>query len=87
MLEKLATENKLSDTPGNILNTDESGIQVSKKHNSVITENGSKNVHVLTLGERSENITVKACCNAAGQLLTHVLILKEVRTLVTIVKV
>jgi len=25
MLEKLVTENKLSDTPGNILNIDESG--------------------------------------------------------------
>jgi hypothetical protein len=28
MLEKLATENKLYDTPGHILNTDESGIQI-----------------------------------------------------------
>jgi len=51
MLEKLVTKNKLSDTPGNILNIDGRGIQVSKKHDSVITENGSKNVHVLTLGE------------------------------------
>jgi hypothetical protein len=49
MLEKIATENKHSDTPGNILNIDESGIQVSKKHDSVITENGFKNAHVLTL--------------------------------------
>jgi hypothetical protein len=39
------------------------------------------------MGEKSENITVKARCNAAGQLLTHVLILKEVRTLVTTMKV
>jgi hypothetical protein len=30
MQEKLATENKLSDTPGNILNIDEIGIQLSK---------------------------------------------------------
>jgi hypothetical protein len=66
MLEKSATENKLPDTPGNILNTDESDIQVSKKHDSVITENGSKNVPLLTQGEKSENITVIACCNAAG---------------------
>jgi len=87
MLEKLVTKNKLSDTPGNISNMNGSGIQVSKKHDSVITENGSKNVHVLTLGEKSENITVKACCNAAGQLLPPVLIFKEVWTLVTTVKV
>jgi len=63
------TKNKLSDKPGNISNMDGSGTQVSKKHDSVITENGSKNVCVLTLGGKSENITVKACCNAAGQLL------------------
>jgi len=30
-LEKLVAEDKLSDTPGNILNIDESGTQVSKK--------------------------------------------------------
>jgi hypothetical protein len=83
ILEKLATKNKISDTPGNILNIDESGIKVSKKHDSAITENGSKNFHVLTLGENSENIAVTACCNAAGQLLPPVLIFKEMRTPVT----
>ena len=30
-LEKVVTENKLSDTPGNIFNIDESGIQINKQ--------------------------------------------------------
>jgi hypothetical protein len=69
MPENTATENNLSDTPGNILNTDESGIQANNKHDSVITEKESKNVHVLTSREKSENITPTACCTAADQLL------------------
>ena len=36
MLEKVASENKLFDTPGNILNIDEIGIQINTKPNSVI---------------------------------------------------
>jgi hypothetical protein len=69
MLKKLATENTLADTAGNIFKTDESGIQINNKPGVVITEKGSKNVHVLTSGGKSENITVIACCNAAGQFL------------------
>jgi hypothetical protein len=42
MLEKVATENNLSDTPGNILNIDGNGIQINNKPDSVITEKGSK---------------------------------------------
>jgi hypothetical protein len=42
MLEKLATENNISDTPGNIFNTDESGIQINNKADTVITEKGLK---------------------------------------------
>jgi hypothetical protein len=36
MLKILASENKLFDTPGNILNIDEIGIQINTKPNSVI---------------------------------------------------
>ena len=42
MLEKAATDNNLSDTPGNILNIDASRIQINNKPNSVITQKGSK---------------------------------------------
>jgi hypothetical protein len=41
-LEKVPIENNLSDTPGNIYNEDESGIQINNKPDSVITENRSK---------------------------------------------
>ena len=42
MLEKVATENKLSDTPGNIFNINGNGKQINNKSDSVRTERGSK---------------------------------------------
>ena len=42
MLEKVATENNLSDTPGNILNINGSGKQINNKSDSLRTEKGSK---------------------------------------------
>jgi hypothetical protein len=45
MPENTVTGNSLSDTPGNILNTDESGIQANNKPDSVITEKRSKILH------------------------------------------
>ena len=69
----------LSDTPGNICNIYESGIQINKKLGSVISDKGSKNVRFLTSGENSENVTVIACCNAARQFLPPVLIFKGVK--------
>jgi hypothetical protein len=66
MLEKAATDSNLSDTPGNVFNIYESVIHINNKPESVITQNGPKNIHVLISGEKSENITVVACCNAAS---------------------
>jgi len=37
MLEKMATENNPSDTPGNIFNTDKRGIKIDNKPDSVMT--------------------------------------------------
>jgi hypothetical protein len=42
MLEKVATENNFTDTPGNIFNIDEGGMQISNKADPVITEKGPK---------------------------------------------
>jgi len=42
MLGKVATENNFSDTPGNICDIYESGIQINNRPKSVITEEGSK---------------------------------------------
>jgi hypothetical protein len=52
MLQEVATENNLSGTTGNVFNIDLSGIQTDNKPVSVITENESKNIHVLSSGKR-----------------------------------
>jgi hypothetical protein len=43
------------DKPGNIFNMDESGVQANKPA-PVVTGIGSKSVHVLTSGEKGENV-------------------------------
>jgi hypothetical protein len=73
MLEKVVAEYKLSDTPGNSFNVDESSIQINKTWLCDDRE-GSKNINVLTSGEKNESITVMAFCNAADQFLLPVLI-------------
>jgi len=55
MLEKVAAENKLSDTPGNSFNIDESSIQINKTWLCNYRKD-SKNINVLTSGEKNENI-------------------------------
>jgi len=57
MMEKVATENNFSDTPGNIFNIDGSGNQINNKRDSAISEKCYKNAHVVPAGERSKNIT------------------------------
>jgi hypothetical protein len=42
ILEKIATESNISDTPENLFKTDESGIQINNKPDSVIREKGPK---------------------------------------------
>ena len=59
VLEKVATENNLSDRAGNIFNIDESGIQTNNKLDFLKTKKGSKNVHVLTSGKNTEYINVQ----------------------------
>jgi hypothetical protein len=76
MMEKVVTENNVFDKPGNIFNVDQSGVQANNKPASVITGKVSKSVHVLTSGEKGENVTVIAWCEAAGQFLPPVLIFK-----------
>ena len=76
LLEKVATKIAICDTPGNIFKIEESSIQVNNTPDAVIREMGFKDVHVLTPEGNSENITVTACCNAAGQFLLPVLILR-----------
>ena len=65
-LEKVRTENNLSDISGNIFNIDKSGMQVNNKPDPVIRENRFKYVHVYISGEKSENVTVIACCTVVS---------------------
>jgi hypothetical protein len=78
MPENIDAKNNLSYTSGNIFNINESDILPNNKPGSVITENVSKNVHVLTSADKNENITAMACCNAADQLLFLILIFMDV---------
>jgi len=77
-MEKAATENNFSDSPGNIFNIDKSGNKINNKPDSTIREKCYKNVHVVPTGERRENIRQVACCTAAGQLLPPIVIFKYV---------
>jgi hypothetical protein len=68
VLEKVGTENNFSDTWEHFI-FDDSGVQINNKVDCGI----AGNVHVLTLGEKSENITV-----ISGQFLPPVLIYEVV---------
>ena len=50
MVEKIATENNLTGTPGNVFKIDEIGIQLNNKPDAIITQKGSTSVHDLTSG-------------------------------------
>jgi hypothetical protein len=77
MFERVATENNLSDTPGNILNTNVRDIQVNNKPDSS-NRKEVWNVHVVTSGEDSETVRVIACHDAGGQILRSVLLFSYV---------
>ena len=77
-LGKIIKENNLADKPENIYNMDETGMQANNQPGSVVTEKGSKTVHVITSGEKGESVTILACCNAAGQFMPPILIFKGV---------
>jgi hypothetical protein len=71
--KNVATERKLSDTTGNVFNIDLSGIQINNKPDCIIKENESKNIHVLSSGEKRANITMIFSCNVAGQFMPYAL--------------
>ena len=73
----MATENKLSDTSENIFNTNESVTQ-GNNSDTVITDKGPKNTHVLSSEVKSEHITVIACCKASDQFRLPALSHKDV---------
>lgn len=78
MLEKLVTKIKISETPGNVFILDKNDIHVNNKPDSIITENVSKNSYFNIRRKECIYIRVTACCNAAGQFLSSILLFKDV---------
>jgi hypothetical protein len=62
---------------GSLRNINENGTQVNNS-DTVITERGPKNTHVLSSGVKSVYITVIACCRTSDQFLLPVLLFKDV---------
>lgn len=69
-------KHSLEKLPQSLYNMDESGIQLINKPGSVIAGKGSKNVHVVTLKEKGESMTVVAGNNAEGHFLPQILVIK-----------
>jgi hypothetical protein len=73
-LEKVATENNLYDTPGNIFNIDESDLPINNKPDTIVTEKGFIKLMFQHLDKR-----VIECCTAEGQFLPPVLMLTDIK--------
>lgn len=78
LLTATLQEHGLLGKPGNVFNVDETGLQLNNKPDKVIAVKGSKDVHVLTSGEKGETISVIACTNAEGTFLPPYCIFKGV---------
>ncbi|KAL0850501.1 hypothetical protein ABMA28_012293 [Loxostege sticticalis] len=78
LLIKVLTEHDLLDKPDRIYNMDESGVQLNNKPGKVVAKKGARVVKAVTSGEKGETITVVASCNAIGNFIPPVLILKGV---------
>jgi len=61
-----------------IYNIDESGLSLNNRSPKFIAEKGKKGVNSLTIVERRENITVVTCCNASGNFIPPLVIVKGV---------
>ncbi|XP_049884506.1 uncharacterized protein LOC126379735 [Pectinophora gossypiella] len=75
---QVLTENDLLDKPDRIFNIDETGVQLNNTPGKVIVTKGTKSVHSITSGEKGETMSIIACCNAAGNFLSPVVIIKGV---------
>lgn len=78
LLLKVMTEHELLDKPDRIYNIDETGVQLNNSTGKVIATRGARVVHSITSGEKGETLSVIACCNAVGNFLPPVVIIKGV---------
>ena len=61
-------ENDLFTKPNQIFNCDETGMPLNPKPSKVLVSKGTKHPRAITTGNKTQ-ITVLACCNAAGYCL------------------
>lgn len=78
LLTKVLADNDLLDKPERIYNMDESGVQLNNKPGKVVAKKGAKVVNSVTSAEKGETMTIVACCNAIGNFLPPVVIIKGV---------
>lgn len=78
LLLKVLTENDLIDKPDRIYNTDETGVQMNNNPGKVIATKGAKVVNSITSSEKGETMSIIACCNAVGNYVPPVVIIKGV---------
>ncbi|KAJ0180122.1 hypothetical protein K1T71_004713 [Dendrolimus kikuchii] len=78
LLLQILTKHDLINKPDRIFNIDETGVQLNNKPGKVIATKGAKSVHSVTSGEKGETVSIVACCNAAGNFLPPVVIIKGV---------
>ena len=65
ILEDCLTQNSILDKPGIIFNCDETGLPLNPKCTKIVDKTGSKNPCFVTGGDKAQ-LTVLACCSAAG---------------------
>ena len=74
LLERTLTENGLVDKPSHIFNLDETGMPLDPSPPLVVAKRGQKNPSAVGSGDKTQ-VTVLACCNAAGYALPPFVIL------------
>lgn len=78
LLTEVLSEHGLLYQPERIYNMDETGVQMNNKTGKVIATKGAKSVSSITSAEKGETLSVIACCNAIGNFLPPVVIIKGV---------
>ena len=66
-------------SPEKIYNVDESGMPMINRPGTVLAQKGKRSVVTVTNAKRGENVTAVACCNAAGQFIPPMIIMKGKR--------
>ncbi|KAJ4442643.1 hypothetical protein ANN_04232 [Periplaneta americana] len=79
ILKQVLNDYQLFDKPHCIYNMDESGLPLNNRPLKIVSQKGKREIISLTNVERGQNVTVVACCNAAGAYIPPMVIFKGVR--------